>query len=78
MTNVCKSFCLFLKVTPAIENIEGDMIKFADGQKGQFDAIVFATGFKSTVRKWLKVTRLCYNIFDAIVFATGFKSTIRK
>nr|GEV92455.1 putative pyridine nucleotide-disulfide oxidoreductase, class-II [Tanacetum cinerariifolium] len=41
-------------VMPAIKDIEDDMIKFADGQKGQFDAIVFATGFKSTVRKWLK------------------------
>lgn len=63
MINVCKYFFLFLKVMPAIKNIEGDMINFADGQKGQFDAIVFATGFKSTVRKWLKVTRLSYNIY---------------
>ncbi|GKC58771.1 probable indole-3-pyruvate monooxygenase YUCCA10 [Tanacetum coccineum] len=43
-----------IKVMPAIKDIEDDMIQFADGQKGQFDAIVFATGFKSTVRKWLK------------------------
>ncbi|XP_076905886.1 putative indole-3-pyruvate monooxygenase YUCCA11 [Bidens hawaiensis] len=38
----------------AIEEIKGDQIKFTKGKERQFDAIVFATGFKSTVRKWLK------------------------
>lgn len=28
---------------------------FEDGKKGRFDAIVFATGYSSTVWKWLKV-----------------------
>ncbi|MFS7930873.1 putative indole-3-pyruvate monooxygenase [Helianthus anomalus] len=36
----------------------GDQIKFTDGQERQFDAIVFATSFKSTVRKWLKVNKV--------------------
>ncbi|MFS7908021.1 putative indole-3-pyruvate monooxygenase [Helianthus anomalus] len=38
----------------SIKDIQGDVIKFTNGQERQFDAIVFATGFKSTVRKWLK------------------------
>ncbi|KAI3741993.1 hypothetical protein L1987_59672 [Smallanthus sonchifolius] len=43
-----------IKVMTAIKEIEGDHIKFTDGQERQFDAIVFATGFRSTVQKWLK------------------------
>lgn len=43
-----------IKVMDSIRKIEGDQLKFIDGQETQFDAIVFATGFKSTVRKWLK------------------------
>ncbi|XP_076939855.1 putative indole-3-pyruvate monooxygenase YUCCA10 [Bidens hawaiensis] len=43
-----------IEVMTAIEEIKGDQIKFTNGQERQFDAIVFATGFKSTVRKWLK------------------------
>ncbi|KAL9998230.1 putative indole-3-pyruvate monooxygenase [Helianthus debilis subsp. tardiflorus] len=41
-------------VMTSIKDIQGDIIKFTNGQERQFDAIVFATGFKSTVRKWLK------------------------
>ncbi|KAI3801104.1 hypothetical protein L1987_29206 [Smallanthus sonchifolius] len=43
-----------IKVMTAIKDIEGDHIKFTDGQERQFDAIVFATGFRSTVQRWLK------------------------
>ncbi|KAL4557400.1 hypothetical protein LXL04_035576 [Taraxacum kok-saghyz] len=43
-----------IEVMSAIEEIKGDQIKFIDGQQKQFDGIVFATGFTSTVRKWLK------------------------
>ncbi|KAF5823254.1 putative indole-3-pyruvate monooxygenase [Helianthus annuus] len=43
-----------IKVMTSIKDIQGDIIKFTNGQERQFDAIVFATGFKSTVRKWLK------------------------
>ncbi|XP_076947163.1 putative indole-3-pyruvate monooxygenase YUCCA11 [Bidens hawaiensis] len=41
-------------VMPTIKDIKDDQIKFTNGQEKQYDAIVFATGFKSTVRKWLK------------------------
>ncbi|XP_076939826.1 putative indole-3-pyruvate monooxygenase YUCCA11 [Bidens hawaiensis] len=43
-----------IEVMTAIEEIKGDQIKFTNGQERQFDVIVVATGFKSTVRKWLK------------------------
>ncbi|KAJ0810697.1 putative indole-3-pyruvate monooxygenase [Helianthus annuus] len=43
-----------IKVMTSIKDIQGDIIKFTNGQERQFDAIVFATGFRSTVRKWLK------------------------
>ncbi|PWA42191.1 FAD/NAD(P)-binding domain-containing protein [Artemisia annua] len=37
-----------------IKDIKGDQIRLIDGQEKQFDAIVFATGFRSIVLKWLK------------------------
>lgn len=44
-----------IEVMTAIEGIKDDHIMFINGQERKFDAIVFATGFRSTVRKWLKV-----------------------
>nr|KAJ0186586.1 hypothetical protein LSAT_V11C900474950 [Lactuca sativa] len=43
-----------IEVMKSIEEIKGDQIKFSNGQEKRFDAIVFATGFTSNVRKWLK------------------------
>ncbi|XP_076947164.1 putative indole-3-pyruvate monooxygenase YUCCA10 [Bidens hawaiensis] len=43
-----------IEVMPEIKDIKYDQIKFTNGQEKQYDAIVFATGFKITVRKWLK------------------------
>ncbi|CAA3018130.1 probable indole-3-pyruvate monooxygenase YUCCA11 [Olea europaea subsp. europaea] len=43
-----------IKVFPSINKINGDCIQFANGETKSFDAIVFATGYRSTVRKWLK------------------------
>ncbi|KAH0976656.1 hypothetical protein GBA52_026375 [Prunus armeniaca] len=43
-----------LKVVPSITSIQGDNIEFENGCKDRFDAIVFATGYKSTVLNWLK------------------------
>ncbi|XP_076938277.1 putative indole-3-pyruvate monooxygenase YUCCA11 [Bidens hawaiensis] len=43
-----------IEVMPAIKDIKDDQIKFTNGQEKQYHAIVFASGFKSTVRKWLK------------------------
>lgn len=44
-----------IKVLPAITSIKANKIMFENGTIDQFDTIVFATGYKSTVRNWLKV-----------------------
>nr|CAB3472819.1 unnamed protein product [Digitaria exilis] len=33
---------------------DGNVVEFADGKRHPFDAIVFATGYRSSVRRWLK------------------------
>lgn len=47
---------LVFQVFPSIESIQGNLVKFENGMVNQFDAIIFATGYKSTVNYWLKVT----------------------
>jgi indole-3-pyruvate monooxygenase len=46
-------------------NIEGKKIEFMNGESNQFDVIIFATGYRSTVGRWLKV---CSTTFIAIEF----------
>ncbi|XVF58766.1 hypothetical protein PTKIN_Ptkin07bG0092700 [Pterospermum kingtungense] len=44
-----------IKVVPGISSIKGKKrVVFEDGAEREFDAIVFATGFKSIVNNWLK------------------------
>ncbi|OAY25626.1 probable indole-3-pyruvate monooxygenase YUCCA11 [Manihot esculenta] len=43
-----------IKVLPSITSIKANKIMFENGTIDQFDTIVFATGYKSTVRNWLK------------------------
>ncbi|KAJ6413261.1 hypothetical protein OIU84_006121 [Salix udensis] len=43
-----------VQVFPSIRGIQGSRIEFANGEIKRFDAIIFATGYKSTVRHWLK------------------------
>ncbi|XP_050364227.1 probable indole-3-pyruvate monooxygenase YUCCA11 [Argentina anserina] len=43
-----------IQVLPFIANIEGNEVQFENGYLECYDAIVFATGYKSTVLKWLK------------------------
>ena len=38
-----------------ISNIKGGIVEFENMNERTFDAIVFATGYKSTANKWLKV-----------------------
>uniref|UniRef100_M8BWR2 indole-3-pyruvate monooxygenase n=1 Tax=Aegilops tauschii TaxID=37682 RepID=M8BWR2_AEGTA len=42
------------QVLPAMTSIEGDAMEFAGGERERFDTIVFATGYRSTAKKWLK------------------------
>ena len=41
-------------------NINGTNVEFVDGTEQNFDAIIFATGYKSGANKWLKVIIKCY------------------
>ncbi|KAF9607448.1 hypothetical protein IFM89_035586 [Coptis chinensis] len=43
-----------IQVLPSLRSIKGDNVEFADGKSHQFDAIIFATGFKRSTNKWLK------------------------
>ena len=38
-----------------ISNINGGIVEFENMNESTFDAIVFATGYKSTANRWLKV-----------------------
>ncbi|KAJ8541574.1 hypothetical protein K7X08_002390 [Anisodus acutangulus] len=50
-----------VKVLPSIKKIKGNYIKFIDGKRKRFDALIFATGYKSTVTKWLKDDGVLFN-----------------
>uniref|UniRef100_A0A0E0MUJ7 indole-3-pyruvate monooxygenase n=2 Tax=Oryza TaxID=4527 RepID=A0A0E0MUJ7_ORYRU len=44
-----------IRVLPAaIKGVRGRDVEFADGQRHAFDAVVFATGYRSTTKHWLK------------------------
>ncbi|KAL1207991.1 putative indole-3-pyruvate monooxygenase YUCCA11 [Cardamine amara subsp. amara] len=44
-----------IQVVPMIKRIEGKRVEFVNGNTKIVDSIVFATGYKSSVSKWLKV-----------------------
>ncbi|KAK3043677.1 LOW QUALITY PROTEIN: hypothetical protein RJ639_000093 [Escallonia herrerae] len=43
-----------IQVLPSIEKVTGGRFEFQNRKVNQFDVVVFATGYKSPVRKWLK------------------------
>ncbi|KAM6556212.1 hypothetical protein CsatB_003231 [Cannabis sativa] len=43
-----------IKVFPSITNVQENCVEFENRKTRCFDAIIFATGYKSTVRNWLK------------------------
>ncbi|GMH10825.1 hypothetical protein Nepgr_012666 [Nepenthes gracilis] len=43
-----------IKVTEGVKEITRRGAKFGDGQEGEFDSIILATGYKSNVPVWLK------------------------
>ncbi|KAF8411690.1 hypothetical protein HHK36_004248 [Tetracentron sinense] len=50
-----------IQVFPAISSIKEDGIMFDKGKMHQFDAILFATGYKSTANNWLKMKHMHAN-----------------
>ncbi|KAL5982693.1 hypothetical protein ACLOJK_016769 [Asimina triloba] len=43
-----------IQVLPGLSSVRGSEAVFADGKAVAFDAIVFATGYRSTAKSWLK------------------------
>uniref|UniRef100_A0ACD5XRB3 Uncharacterized protein n=1 Tax=Avena sativa TaxID=4498 RepID=A0ACD5XRB3_AVESA len=43
-----------IQVLPAMTSIDRDVVEFAGGRRHRFDAIIFATGYRCTAKKWLK------------------------
>ncbi|CAD5162824.1 unnamed protein product [Musa acuminata subsp. malaccensis] len=43
-----------IQVVPSIKSIKDNCVTFSDGRFQNFDAIVLATGYRSSVKKWLK------------------------
>ncbi|KAL5571894.1 hypothetical protein UlMin_021491 [Ulmus minor] len=50
-----------IKVLPSITTIEGNTIKFENGETHHFDDIIFATGYRSNVKTWLKDYKGLFN-----------------
>jgi len=49
---------MVVQVMEGVKQITRNGAKFMDGQEKEFDAIILATGYKSNVPTWLKVTIL--------------------
>lgn len=43
-----------IKVKPAVERLTEMGVRYTDGVSESFDAVIFATGYRSTVLRWLK------------------------
>ncbi|KAG6533938.1 probable indole-3-pyruvate monooxygenase YUCCA10 [Zingiber officinale] len=43
-----------VQVVPSIKSIDGHNVTFTDGKIQNFDAVILATGYRSSVKKWLK------------------------
>ncbi|PUZ57272.1 hypothetical protein GQ55_5G416800 [Panicum hallii var. hallii] len=44
-----------IQVVPAaMTSVHGNVVEFADGRRHPFDAIVFATGYRSGIKRWLQ------------------------
>ncbi|XP_078149846.1 putative indole-3-pyruvate monooxygenase YUCCA11 [Carex rostrata] len=43
-----------IQVLPSLTSIEGNIVTFSNGKTPHFDAIIFATGYRSTMWQWLE------------------------
>ncbi|OEL19593.1 putative indole-3-pyruvate monooxygenase YUCCA11 [Dichanthelium oligosanthes] len=43
-----------LVLPTAMTSMHGNVVEFADGRRHPFDAIVFATGYRSAIKRWLQ------------------------
>ncbi|KAK8958436.1 putative indole-3-pyruvate monooxygenase YUCCA4 [Platanthera guangdongensis] len=63
-----------IKVTEGVREITGDGAKFVDGKEEQFDAVIFATGYKSNVPSWLQVIASHTYYIRALLLSFFFSS----
>ncbi|KAF8661129.1 hypothetical protein HU200_057236 [Digitaria exilis] len=56
-----------LQVVPAINRFTENGVEFIDGHREDFDAVIFATGYKSNVPSWLKV-HYTYNTLNVLEY----------
>lgn len=45
-----------VQVVPGIQSMTASGAQFEDGQTDDFDVVILATGYRSNVPKWLKVS----------------------
>jgi hypothetical protein len=50
------NFPLLFQICPEIKKLKRHTVEFIEGKTENFDAIILATGYKSNVPSWLKVT----------------------
>jgi indole-3-pyruvate monooxygenase len=56
-TSEKKAFCCNeMQIVPEVESFSSTGATFVDGNEMAFDAVIFATGYRSNVPAWLKVT----------------------
>jgi indole-3-pyruvate monooxygenase len=44
-----------MQIVPEVESFSSTGARFVDGNEMAFDAVIFATGYRSNVPAWLKV-----------------------
>ena len=54
------------KVKPTIESISESRVYFVDNTVDNYDAIILATGYKSTIMKWLHLVSTWKYILNAL------------
>ncbi|KAF0897845.1 hypothetical protein E2562_001573 [Oryza meyeriana var. granulata] len=54
-----------------LKSVRGSDAEFADGQRHAFDAVVFATGYRSTTQQWLKVRMHTHWYSNLVVHVYG-------
>lgn len=56
-SNVMGCMHTWMQIVPEVESFTvGNGVRFVDGKEMAFDAVVFATGYRSNVPCWLKVS----------------------
>jgi len=58
---------LGFQVMEGVKEITKNGVKFMDGQEREFESIILATGYKSNVPTWLKVSIISMKFLDLVL-----------